>query len=304
MLKCLRKGHVGERLYLLGDADVPVYLYQFDDRGWALFEGGAAAKSEMIWRQLNALVDPREVEYWFITHSHFDHCGALMALYSRLPNVSVVANQETAQHWQSQRALDVIARLNQEALESPIEFTPLDTIPVQIVRANDCIHLGNQSLLLVLATPGHATDQIAYYDKVNKRLFCADALGELHVKSMTWRPLMFSNVDDYRRTIRKLGQLEVQELIPGHGGVVCGREINTLMLEADKAAEQLIEEYQEHQRAGLSVEQLTTKLVRRWSANSASYISSFLHERSMRVMLLATDEYLKEHKYEQPVCDC
>lgn len=299
MLTCANKGEVASDLYLMGSSDVPIYLMKVGTKRWALVEGGLAMHAEDVWTEINQHVSPSDIHWWLITHSHFDHCGVLAALYDRLPNVKVLASKATASHWKSESANAVIRRLNQEQSDRPLTLTPLNTIPVQTVNSQDRLALGELCRLDVVATPGHAPDQIAYYDPYDKRLFCGDALGELHVESMSWRPLMFDDVGDYLDSVMRLSRLDVQQLIPGHGGVVMGTEVRTFMESSHLAANLLITKYKRHLANNGCSDGLVSELSNQWGPNSASYISTFLHKRSMQVMLDAIQRYLKVNQYEE-----
>lgn len=298
MLECMSSGEVASRLYLLGHGDVPVYLLQVGKQSWALIEGGITKHSEAVWNDLTERVNPEHVHWWLITHSHFDHCGALAALYPRLPHVQVLASSQTAANWQGESARAVIRRLNETLVGSPVPTVELCDIPVQIVADGERIVLGEWGRFDVIATPGHAPDQLAYYEPDKKLLFCGDALGDLHVPSMTWRPLMFDDVDAYRRGIGYLQRLDVECLVPGHGGAVVGSDVRAFMTSAGLAADQLISRYQRHVVNGGDVDTLASTLTRAWGADNCSYISSSLHRKSMQVMLAAVHKYLKVKTYE------
>ncbi|QUJ70212.1 MBL fold metallo-hydrolase (plasmid) [Photobacterium sp. GJ3] len=287
MLQCIHSGEVAPNLYLLGSADVPVYLFQVSADQWALIEGGIARHSQSVWEQLTSLIEPEKVHWWLITHSHFDHCGALAALYPFLPNVVVVASEATQQHWQSDSAQGVICRLNQELCETPVPLMDFREMRIKAVQPQEVVSLSETCRFEVIATPGHAEDQIAFYDRKNKRLFCADALGDLHVPSMSWRPLMFDDVEAYLASLSRLSQLAVDELIPGHGGLVKGEGIQALIHSASESAHDLIARFQHRQRSHEDTENFAALLTTDWASNCASYISPFLHTRSMAVMLHA-----------------
>ncbi|WP_407330677.1 MBL fold metallo-hydrolase [Enterovibrio sp. 27052020O] len=301
MLTCVNQGEVASDLYLVGNDDVPVYLMKVGQQSWALVEGGITRHSDEVWLGVTEIVDPADIHWWLITHSHFDHCGVLAALYARLPNVKVVASRATAEHWQSESANAVIRRLNQELHAQSIDVTKLSEIPIEVVNSPDRIVLGTQCRMDIIATPGHAPDQIAYYDPDKKRLFCGDALGELHVESMNWRPLMFDDVGEYLSSVSRLSCLDVEQLIPGHGGVVMGSEVRTFIESSNLAANLLITRYRRLVANEGDPDALASALTNDWAPNSATYISSFLHTRSMKVMFSAIQRYLKVKQYEEPV---
>ena len=124
-----------------------------------------------------------------LTHRHRDHMGGVpdvRRLYPRIPVGKLVVNDG--------------------ALPVPVE-------PIQegSVRRADGV------TLRALHTPGHASDHLCYYLEEERALFTGDLiLGG----STTVIPPDDGDLDAYLASLRRLLDLDVQRIYPGHGPVL------------------------------------------------------------------------------------
>lgn len=280
-------GQVDEDLYLLGGSQVPVWLLRTGPASWALVEGGISASAAAIWEQLLAIVgDPAHVTHWLITHKHYDHCALLPYLVPRLPAVRVVTSVETARAWRSEKALAVIEKLNARIGAAPAGFAPLPwaQLPVCAVQAGQVLDLGVRHAMLVLAAPGHASDQVLFYDVQRERLFASDALGELDDADGVWRPLVFDDYPLYLRTLETLAMLPVRQLIPGHGGMLTGATAANGAADALRECLRLEQRIRWREAGGAGLDALSDELHRAWAPQSQAFVPADLHLASMRRM--------------------
>lgn len=282
-------GRIDSDLYLLGEAEVPVFLLQTDDASWALVEGGVAASAGAVWEQLLAIVgDPARVSHWLITHQHYDHCGLLPYLAPRLPNVRILASQASCRAWHKPAAQDVIERLNRQVGAAPPAFAaaraPWEALPLHGVEAGQDLVLGPRCVMRVLAAPGHARDQVVYYDAARERLFASDALGELDDADGLWRPLVFDDYAQYLATLAQLRELPVRQLIPGHGGMLTGAIAARAAHDAWRECLRLEQRLHWRLARADGLESLAHELHAAWGPQSRNFVPPDLHLASMRRM--------------------
>lgn len=291
-------GRIDDDLYLLGDSEVPVFLMRTGPAAWTLVEGGIHAKAAAVWEQLLAIVgDPSHVSHWLITHRHYDHCALLPWLAPRLPRVRIVASNATAEGWRSPRAQALIDSLNARLGSAPAGWTPLpwEALDVRPVAPGELLVLGEEHALRVIAAPGHADDQVVFYDERRARLFASDALGERSDLTGEWHPLVFDDYSRYLRTLGTLRALPVRQLIPGHGGMYTGAAAASGAADALLACRRLEERIRVHfgdtglahpdhpgHRARLDL--LARELHRAWAPQSEQFVPADLHLASMRRM--------------------
>ena len=87
-------GKIADGVYILGHRVAPVYL--MDGVYPALFDGGMAFLAPHYHRHIRKILRDREPVYCFLTHSHWDHCGAVAYLKQQFPRMRVVGSQKVA----------------------------------------------------------------------------------------------------------------------------------------------------------------------------------------------------------------
>jgi glyoxylase-like metal-dependent hydrolase (beta-lactamase superfamily II) len=121
-----------------------------------------------------------------LTHRHRDHMGGVpdvRRLYPRVPVGKLVVNDPSL----------------------PVPMEPL---------AEGSVIRGEDVTLRALYTPGHASDHLCYYLDEERALFTGDLiLGG----STTVIPPDDGDLGDYLASLRRLLDLDVQRIYPGHG---------------------------------------------------------------------------------------
>ena len=74
----------------------------------------------------------------------------------------------------------------------------------------------------VLHTPGHTWDSCCYYHEPSGSLLSGDTLLGSAQKNRLVRPSIFSNLDQFRTSLRHLQELDVRSVYPGHGSAFHG----------------------------------------------------------------------------------
>ena len=129
-------GKINPDFYVLGTVQTPVFLVKTRD-SWILIEGGVSNIWEQVLSQLKDVVgDLNKVKYWFITHSHYDHCGLLEVLTPYIPNVQIVTSSLIRDAFQSKSANKVIKLLNQEILTDREAFEKQEKYPLSSLNLN------------------------------------------------------------------------------------------------------------------------------------------------------------------------
>ena len=151
-----------------------------------------------------------------ITHAHNDHVGSLDALAALLPDAEILIGEREARVLAGDRSLEPgeAGRLNGMACR---------TRPTRLLRHGDRV-----GSLEVIAAPGHAVGQIAFFDRREGTLIVGDALqtqGGVAVAG-TVKPLFpfpaWATWDKRRalETAKRLRALEPRRLAVGHGRVL------------------------------------------------------------------------------------
>ncbi len=159
--------------------------------------------------------DPRKIEMILLTHGHADHCGASGDIRRRTGARVAIGKAEA----------EYLRTANEDALGLTIArregFYPADyrlkaCKPDIEVRDGEKFSVGVLSIRAI-HTPGHSAGATCYLVRGRERtyLFSGDAVflkGEILLLNCPG-----SSLEEYRRSIGKLGKLGVDALMPGHG---------------------------------------------------------------------------------------
>lgn len=194
--------------------DCHVYLVKCEGSA-ALIDAGCGEDGAAIVRNIEtAGVDPAEVRTLFLTHAHYDHAGGAAQL-RRLLGLAVVAGPATAALLEAGDEVGIgLVAARAAGLYTPeARFEPC---PVErIVRDGERVAIGAIELQAV-ATAGHSADHLSWWlETPGAVLFGGDSVfpgGRVIVQA-----LPDCNLLEYAATIRRLADLPVRSLLPGHG---------------------------------------------------------------------------------------
>ena len=176
-IKLMQVGEIGTNCYLLEDEDT---------RSAAIIDPGGEARGILG----QAKADGVQVKAILLTHSHYDHTGAVR---EALPGVPVYLHPADA------------AQLG-TAVMPPIG----ETLPYQ---EGDTVPVGNLTVQ-VLHTPGHTPGGVTL--RVEDVLFTGDTLFQ----GSMGRTDLGGSYTEIMASLKRLGQLEGDlQVLPGHMGV-------------------------------------------------------------------------------------
>jgi glyoxylase-like metal-dependent hydrolase (beta-lactamase superfamily II) len=179
-----------------------VYLIKGDSRN-VLIDTGVAGKFAVLRERLAELgLHVKDVDLIILTHEHYDHIGAT-AFFHR--TAVVTAHRLTANKLELQ---DEFVTFRKYRDQSGKPFW----VDVWLEEGST-IDLGNYELQ-VIHTPGHTSGCICLYEPRARLLFTGDTvfaggtLSEIAVGG---------NVSDYVNSVRRLSNLKIKQIYPGHG---------------------------------------------------------------------------------------
>jgi glyoxylase-like metal-dependent hydrolase (beta-lactamase superfamily II) len=223
-------GKVTERLDFLGTRETCLYLLR--GRDMMIIGGGMSWIAPSLEAQFSAMdFEPQKLKYLVISHSHFDHCGAVPYLKRKFPHIQILASAYSDKIFNKEKAVNSIAANNKYmidklGLQSEYEQLNLkfDGIHVdRVVAEKDIIDLGDDIEVHFLEVPGHTRCSIAVYVPKLKALFPSDAatLPTDDTKALFFFGPQY-NFGMYKQSMARLASLEVEILASEHYGVVTG----------------------------------------------------------------------------------
>ncbi len=216
---------ISERVYLVGSGrlgmqmtdplDCNVFLLDGGSH-WALIDAGSGLASEEIVDNIEAHgVAMEQVKTLLLTHIHGDHAAGA-AFFSENYGIQVITAKEAAP-WLS--AGDTKKNSIDDAKKAgvyPKDFVfPACSVEQGVVEG-DRIQVGDLTLQTI-ETPGHSRGHVSYLLEIGgeRCLFSGDVVfadGKIVLQN-TWD----CSIQDYAESVRKLHELQIDRLYPGHG---------------------------------------------------------------------------------------
>lgn len=183
--------------------------YLLIDEQKALIDVGGDA--EFIFKALKRYIEPKELDYVLLTHSHYDHASAA-GYFKGIAKIAI--------HEEEMKLL----KLQKFASVFGIRFKAFE--PDILLKGGEVFELG-EAKLEVIHTPGHSPGSVCFYEPKKKWLFSGDTVfaygsfGRYDLPGGNGRLLLES--------IEKLSKLEVENLYPGHEDIVEGNARESIL---------------------------------------------------------------------------
>lgn len=226
----LKKMRLTEEVYIVGSGrnglgisneyDCHVYLINGSEE-LALIDAGVGIEAAQILDNVEAEgFDAGDISKILLTHAHADHSGGCAALKSTF-GVSVTASSEEADFVRTADEEELGLAFARSAGWYPPDYR-LHSCPVDVELSDEQnISVGSLTLKAI-KTPGHSRGSVCYLmeGKELTYLFTGDTVFLRGLISLLNAP--GSSVQDYCQSIKKLANLNVDALLPGHLGFCMG----------------------------------------------------------------------------------
>lgn len=203
-------------VYLIGGAgitsadDAAIYLIDFGG-DLILIDSGAGRSSSQIIRNIEMLgLNPANISHVILTHCHIDHIGSAPFLKKQY-GVKILIHE-----------LDAPAVEKGDSRKTAANWYGMTFPPTAVDRKlkgeYEILTFGGETLHC-LHTPGHTPGSISLYlDRAGKRvLFGQDIHGPFHKD-------FESDIDVWKKSMRKLLDLNADILCEGHFGIFDSKE--------------------------------------------------------------------------------
>jgi glyoxylase-like metal-dependent hydrolase (beta-lactamase superfamily II) len=203
-------------VYLIGGAgmttadDAAIYLIDFDG-DLILIDSGAGRSSSQIIRNIEMLgLNPANISHLILTHCHIDHIGSA-PFFKKQYGAKILIHE-----------LDAPAVEKGDSRKTAANWYGTTFPPTAVDRKlkgeYEILTFGGETLHC-LHTPGHTPGSISLYlDRAGKRvLFGQDIHGPFHKD-------FDSDIDIWKKSMRKLLDLNADILCEGHFGIFDSKE--------------------------------------------------------------------------------
>ena len=221
---------------------VPVYL--LDGKKPVLFDAGLTFLGEIYRQAIQSILGQRRPEILFLTHVHFDHCGAAAFLKRKFPGLIICASPKAADIMRRPTAVETIAKLSDEVKQwmdhneasNPARAIPFEPFTVdRVLTEGDCIDIGNGLTVEVLATPGHTWDSLSYHIPQKKWVFIGEAAGVTGPTGFTSTEFL-ADFDAYMQNLERLATLNPEIISQSHFALFSGEDAKNFFSRSIEAA--------------------------------------------------------------------
>ena len=251
-------GPGGEAILILGSEKTALY-----DCGMACFADHLIENLKTV---LNA--EGKTLDYILLSHTHYDHIGALPYVLQVWPEAQVCGLQKAKEVFAHPNARATMERLgnNAKALYGVegIEITAAGMRVDRVLADGDSISLGAETIT-AYETKGHTDCSASYLLSPEKILFTSESTG-MQVTSMLVQTSPLKSYDDCFASAARLKTFDVNDLILPHYGRLPSFRNQTYFDDFIKEAELEQHMLEEAIRQGLSDDELLQLHMRRyWS---------------------------------------
>jgi glyoxylase-like metal-dependent hydrolase (beta-lactamase superfamily II) len=237
-----RTGRICDDFHVLGHTWSPVYL--LDGQHPVLFEAGFACLGRVYEQAIKGVLGPRLPSLLFLTHVHYDHCGATSYLTRAFPGLQVAASAYAADIIKRPNAQDLIRKLSENIIllisdvhRDDLIKDPFEPFTVDIILEHDqMVEVGPDVHVQVLSAPGHTRDLLAFYITEPKILIGAEAVG-----GRDWTGHVFADFlvdyDDYLGGLQRMAALDIEVLCQAHHFVYTGKSVKEHFAQAIASAQ-------------------------------------------------------------------
>lgn len=239
--------HSGDSGFLVDDGETSI-LY---DSGFAFTGSGMVEK---IKEQLGN----RNLDYIFLTHSHYDHVlGALYAM-RQWPDAMVIAGEYAAKIFEKPSAKAVMRKLDKNFAitcgAAPYEDI-IDELRVDItVHDGDIINAGKMTYKVV-DLPGHTKCSVGFYLVENRLLLSTETLG-IYAGNGIILPSFLVGYEMTLNSIEKVENMHVENILVPHYGLLDREQTEVFLKKAKEVAKMTAEDFSARIKNGQTDEEL------------------------------------------------
>ncbi|MCI2425312.1 MBL fold metallo-hydrolase [Candidatus Acetothermia bacterium] len=194
-------------------------VYVVQGKKAALIDAGTSHAATTIVDAL-AEIGINDLEYIFVTHIHLDHVGGAGLLAHRYPNVKIIVHHRGARHLINPTELvESVKAATGSTFEYYGEAVPILSEQIIACSGDEEFYLGDDIIIQTVATPGHASHHLAFFEPKSASVFVGDAAGlSSRNRLLPATPPPRFDLSKALDSLKKLKELNPKQLLYAHFG--------------------------------------------------------------------------------------
>lgn len=193
-----------------------------------LHDCGMACFAEELISNIESELGDRSLDYVILSHSHYDHIGALPYIIDRWPGVKVCGAEKASAVFKSEGALNTICSLGRSAAKlygKDPQAAKADGLRIDItLRNGDVIDIGGETIMAI-ETKGHTDCSMSYLLRESGILFTSESTGVVSKEGIL-RTSILKSFEDSIESADILRLMPYRCLLVPHFGIV-ERDLNS-----------------------------------------------------------------------------
>ena len=208
-----------------------------------------------------------KLDYVLLTHSHYDHMGALPYIRRAFPQATVCASKKCAEILARPNARRLIKKLGTAARElyepeSREEIIVSDLHIDRILYDGDIISIGEERLV-ALETKGHTDCSMSYGLEPVRLLFTSESTGIIETSEYVDTPIL-KDYNDAMISMKKCMDYGAQYICLPHCGMIPKDFNDTYWKMFDEACRDRLEFVKEQSAMGFSNDEMAENYIRKY----------------------------------------
>lgn len=224
-----KTGKISDEFYVIGHPDIPVYL--LDGPVPVIFDAGCTALAHHYEIGIKEILGDRKPAFLFLTHSHFDHVGAVSHFKKVWPTLQIAGSFRCREILLKQTAIELIRNLNLENADNlknigidPLNNTPFEPFDLDIlINPDQKIELSSDITAMAFNTPGHTWDFMSYWICEKKILIASEAVACCQNNGYIQTEFLV-DFDAYLDSLKQIENLGATILCAGHYAVFTDKD--------------------------------------------------------------------------------
>ncbi len=228
-----------------------------DGKTSILYDTGFAFTGYSVADNIKKELGKRELDYIFLTHSHYDHALGSAYVLQRYPNARVVAGEYAGNIFAKPTARAKMRELDGKFAKEcgVLDYEDLiDNLRVDIAVCDGEVLKCGDMEFTVIALPGHTKCSVGFYLEENKLLLGCETLG-VYFGNNTFVPSYLTGFQMTLDSFSKAKKLDIDGILLPHYGFVDKEEAKTYLESSEKVALETAEKIKELLVSGASKEQ-------------------------------------------------